>query len=674
MALTRKAFFSDLLRWWYWLIAILVTFMVWIVLALSLWPLKDADGSYASSPYGLTTTLENKALDVLFQLRDVHRRAQGLNEPITIIEVDEASIKASGIRLQKWPRNWYARLVTRASEGGAAVIGLDSLLSEEGGTHDDEKAADQKLAEAMANSGNVVIVSKLPTGNSDGVFPLPLFSEAAYGVGFADIALDSDGFVRSAPLTISLPNKETQFSFATRLAEGYLASRATEGQDPPSLQPVSQEMNVLGERQLPLRRDRYLQLDFRTRSPAFLRVSAGDILFNDKARITDDLFKDRIVIIGAANIDAPDMFPTPFYEATSLARLFDRSLPTDPVRTPGAELHATSAATMLFGQTPTRPRYIWQIAILMLPLAVIALVVFRMPTFFGLLAVLAGALGVLIVSSLAFTGRGLILPMASAWIGMLVLTPLGLGLRLARERILTSEAEAERAMVMDILSRCVSKSVAEELWHRREKILSGERHIVTIVFTDIRNFTTIAETAASDQIVEWLNIYFSRMNAIVEKHCGHINKFIGDGLMIVFGAPASRGDAVEARAAVACGLEMMAEVKRLNQEWEGTGHPQIAIGVGIHTGDATCGVVGAERRLEYTVIGDTVNLASRLESTTKDYSVGILISDATAALLGDGYNVRALGDVKVKGKMTKSRIFTVSQMNQQEVETPLAVA
>ena len=119
---------------------------------------------------------------------------------------------------------------------------------------------------------------------------------------------------------------------------------------------------------------------------------------------------------------------------------------------------------------------------------------------------------------------------------------------------------------------------------------------------------------------------------------------------------------------------MQAEVKRLNQEWEGTGRPQIAIGVGIHTGDATCGVVGAERRLEYTVIGDTVNLAARLESTTKDYGVGILISDATATLLGDGYNVRALGDVKVKSKMTKSRIFTVTQTKQQEVETPLAVA
>ena len=186
--------------------------------------------------------------------------------------------------------------------------------------------------------------------------------------------LDADGFVRSVSLTIS-SNNEVALSFATRLAEGYLASRTPEGQDPPVLQPVSEGMNVLGERHLPLRRDRNLQLDFRSRSPVFRTVSAGDILFNEKA-LSPDLFRDRIVIVGAANIDAPDLFYTPFYEASALSRLLDRKLSTDPIRTPGAELHATSAATMLFGETPTRPRYIWQIAFLILPLALIALVVF----------------------------------------------------------------------------------------------------------------------------------------------------------------------------------------------------------------------------------------------------------------------------------------------------------
>src|SRR6185295_14573472 len=138
-----KGFLSDLLRWWYWLIAILVTLLVWVALAVSLWPLKDPNGSYASSPYGLTSNLENKAVDLLFQLRDVTkpaRREQGSKEPITIIVIDEASIKASKVRPQKWPRSWYAQLVDQASKGGAAVIGLDLLLSEAGGTSAEDKA------------------------------------------------------------------------------------------------------------------------------------------------------------------------------------------------------------------------------------------------------------------------------------------------------------------------------------------------------------------------------------------------------------------------------------------------------------------------------------------------------------------------------------------------------
>jgi adenylate cyclase len=264
-----------------------------------------------------------------------------------------------------------------------------------------------------------------------------------------------------------------------------------------------------------------------------------------------------------------------------------------------------------------------------------------------------------VVSSWTFNAHGLILPLASAWLGLIVLTPLGLGLRYAHERVLRDDTEADRAQVMDILSRCVSAEVANELWESRDQIMTGERRIVTIIFTDIRSFTTLSESASSDQIVVWLNDYFSRMQAIVTRHRGHINKFLGDGLMIVFGAPASRGDEVEARAAVACGLEMLAAVEKMNKDWEGTGRPVIKIGVGIHTGEATCGVVGAERRLEYTIIGDTVNLTSRLESTTKEYGVPLLASAATVRLLDHEYETSALGEVKVKGKNESTQIFAV---------------
>jgi adenylate cyclase len=149
------------------------------------------------------------------------------------------------------------------------------------------------------------------------------------------------------------------------------------------------------------------------------------------------------------------------------------------------------------------------------------------------------------------------------------------------------------------------------------------------------------------------------MQTIIERRGGHINKFLGDGLMIVFGAPESRGDAEEARAAVACGLEMLAVVEKMNKDWEGMGRPVIKIGVGIHTGEATCGVVGSERRLEYTIIGDTVNLASRLESTTKEYGVPLIASEATIKLLDLRYEAHPLGEVKVKGKTEPTKIFSV---------------
>jgi adenylate cyclase len=131
--------------------------------------------------------------------------------------------------------------------------------------------------------------------------------------------------------------------------------------------------------------------------------------------------------------------------------------------------------------------------------------------------------------------------------------------------------------------------------------------------------------------------------------------------MIVFGAPVERGDENEARAAVDCGLAMLAEVEKMNTDWANSGRPVIKIGVGIHTGEATCGVVGAERRLEYTLIGDTVNLAARLESTTKELVVPILVSEPTARLLGDEYELKALGDVKVKGKTLNTTVFTVAR-------------
>lgn len=673
---SKESFATSALRRWYWALAILVVGVVWAGLALALLPLKDADGSYASRPYGLSTRLENNALDLLFQFRDVFRpwlRPRGRSEPITIIEIDERAVKQSGKLPEGWRRrDFYARLIDRANKGGASVIGLDIFLSEEAGESPQDIAYDQQLAEAMA--GRVVIANKLAAGGTDANTPLPLFTEKAYAVGFVDLVFDSDQVVRSSQLKSSNPGEEEhQLSFATYLALGYLASKKGEGEALDDFTQVDEKTFQLGQRLLPRRNDGNLQIDFRGRPHAFEHISAADLLFSDHAQISDDPFRDRIVLIGPAYVSAPDRFSTPLFEPSALAHWLDRSVSSAPALTTGVEIHATTVATMLFGQSLVRPRYAWQIIFLILPLALVGGALFRLRVWWGLLSLILLAIGTLALSSWAFNAKGLILPLGSALVGMAVLTPLGLGLRYARERVLHNQTEAERAHIRDILSRCVSQEVADELWQRRDKIMSGERRVVSIIFTDIRGFTTLSESASSDEVVIWLNDYFSRMQTIVIRHCGHINKFLGDGLMIVFGAPITRGDQAEARAAVACGLEMLAAVEHMNADWQGTGRPEIRIGVGITTGDATCGVVGAERRLEYTIIGDVVNLSARLEATTKEYGVPLLVSEATALLLGDEYQTRALGEVKVKGKSTHTKIFTAKLRDANE-KTVAAVA
>ncbi|HST52633.1 MAG TPA: CHASE2 domain-containing protein [Pyrinomonadaceae bacterium] len=671
MAARRFSFVSNLLRRRYWALALSLTLVVWLAVALAMRPLREEGGGYEANPYGLTTSLENRALDLLLQLRDARHteiRGRGLSEPITIIEVDERAIRASNVRLQKWPRDWYARLMDRAREGGAKVIGLDLYLSEEGGTTEEDKAADQTLADAIGNANtddqSIVLVQKLEAGGTPAIIPLPLFADQATAVGFADLPHDSDSAVRSTQLVRQLPGEQQpQFSFAAALAQLYSGDE---------LKPDTDYSFKLGDRLLPLRTDETLQLDFRGRTPSFRTVSAADVLFDEQAQLPDELFRDRIVLIGATNNDAPDLFFTPFYESASLARLFDRNLPLIPARMPGVEIHANAAATMLFGRTLVRPRYGWQVALVLLALALASLPVFYLRAFLAFACVVVIAVALLGVSMWVFDSHGLVLPLASSWLALGLFAPLGFALRYAHERAVREEKEVERAQIMDIFSRCVSTEVAEELWQKRDSVaLGGESRVVTIVFTDIRGFTTLSESAnSSAEVVTWLNDYFSRMHRIISFYGGHINKYIGDGLMIVFGAPVNRGEKLEARAAVLCGLEMLEELERMNEEWKGTGRPHIAIGVGIHTGEATCGVVGAPGRLEYTIIGDTVNLAARLESTTKEAGVALLASSATAELLGVDYEAEPLGDVKVKGKTISTSVFTVRK---RDASTPAPV-
>ena len=204
------------------------------------------------------------------------------------------------------------------------------------------------------------------------------------------------------------------------------------------------------------------------------------------------------------------------------------------------------------------------------------------------------------------------------------------------------------------ISEDIMKSVVKNI---DELKLGGKKANVTVLFSDIRGFTSMSEKLSADEVSVILNEYFTEMEPIVTKHHGVINKFIGDAVMVIFGEPIK--DEQHPVNAVKCAYEMLEKVDELQQKWLSEGKPKIEIGVGINTGEAFVGNIGSENRMEYTVIGDTVNLASRIESYNKIYKTNLLISSSTYASVKNIVDVIKISNVTIRGKSKKMDLYEV---------------
>jgi adenylate cyclase len=221
-----------------------------------------------------------------------------------------------------------------------------------------------------------------------------------------------------------------------------------------------------------------------------------------------------------------------------------------------------------------------------------------------------------------------------------------------------SKGLAERDQVRDLLGKVVSSAVAAELL-RKDVTLGGEEREVTVLFSDVRSFTSMCEALAPQEVLGILNRYFTRMSAIVEAHGGVVDKYVGDAIMALFGAPLANPD--DADRAMETALEMCEALDELNSQQQVRGHPAIKVGIGINTDVVIAGNMGSQTRLNYTVIGDGVNLASRLEGLTKtpEYATRIIISRTTLAKAKGRYQTRPLGEVAVKGKQKPTEIYAL---------------
>ena len=543
---------------------------------------------------------------------------------------------------------YFARVIGNVRRAGARIIGLDYLFSvsaeswlkrlEVSGT-DKGRTYDIPMRRELA-SGQVVLIASMASndqGKSQVLLPINDYLFALPG-GLADVGLgnfygDQDGVVRRFFPALFDDGTIPSLTFAP------LLSVRAAGLDP------TVSSWLLGGRYVP---NLVLSQTIGFVGPpgTIPRISFSHLLSPqiDKDHEIQRL-RDKVVIIAAEHIGNQDIHLTPY------ARGF---LGLEGHMMSGAELHANIVETLLTGRFPRSApgwlRLLYSAIVLTIGIALF----FRLKPWWGLGA---GLTLILICTVLAFLffQINLVLPVASVYLGMSVGYLGALGFRLTGE-------ERERIRLRQMFGRYVSDEVVEKLLaigHSPDQ--QGESLQVTVLFSDIRNFTTISEKLNPHEVVEMLNAYFSRICEPIMEQGGTVDKFVGDAVMAVFGSPMPHQDHAQRALRAALAMSEIASEFRswMSQRFGSIDLPEFDVGIGLHTGEAVIGSIGSPKRMEFTAIGDTVNTASRLEGLTKELGWTIVASSDTINAGGSAILTGKREKIAVKGREGSIEVFEV---------------
>lgn len=615
------------------------------------------------------------------------------SDDIVLVSIDDDSVRrmAPLVGRWPWPRLTHATVVDFLARAPAKLVVYDVLFTEPDNrrfTVGEEEwtgaQSDQAFADSIAKAGNVILAAdaaaeelldpskalhvplegipslNLPYNAGECVEPRPQLippidnlAKAARAIGHSFAVLDPDGPMRrmipfikvgsrgipslavAATLQIQDLDATSVHSESRYLTLGGTVIPVVEQVVPDYFNPPTRACRILISYRGPTISE--------DRVPAFEGHSFYD-LFRSEIQLVDGekpdvdptRFRDKIVIVGASASGTYDVFATPFGTPA-----------------PGAEIHANSIDALLRARTleplPLIPGGI--AATLTGALAVGLAGALVSPWVLTAIAAMVG--GLTYAASLQWFAGGLWAPLVQPLLAI-ALAFVG---QLAWQYFVEGR---EKRQVKRLFSRYVPKDVYEQLMEDPARAaLGGRRRTMTVLFSDVRGFTAMSEKASPEQVVGQLNEYFSRMVQVLFEHHGTLDKFVGDMVMGLFGAPLDDPD--HADHAVQAALAMTRALDDLNAEWRAAGRPELDIGIGISTGDMVAGNIGSETIMSYTVIGDTVNLGARLESLNKEYGTRIIISEATRAALEGRYDTRPLGDVIVKGKSQPVAIYEVKQ-------------
>lgn len=558
---------------------------------------------------GLFSGLEYFFEDLLFSPKPVH-------PDIVIIAIDDASLEKIG--QWPWPRRIIADALTTLSAAPPRAVGIDILFSEPSrhGTTDD-----QTLSQAMTRAPYPIILplearftvnQENPTRADTITNPLPIFLErSSTTLGHINVIEDRDGTVRRFPNAVTAPDGILYPSFAhTLLTAAGMRSDATADDNTPERIVFAGPPGTV-------------------RSVPFWRLKEKDPALN---------LAGKIVLIGVTAQSLHDTKKTPVSRGSEM---------------PGVEVHA-HIVNMLINRERLSTLSVPLMSALLIVLALIPALFFLFfkNSVVALAASAALALAFLVVTIISFE-QGVVLNMVHGMLSIVLSASDSFGIR---HRM----AEKDRRRIRALFGRYVSPHVlAEILKNPKQVTLGGEEREITVLFSDIRGFTALSEKTEPQELVEILNRYFELMSREILATGGVLDKYIGDAVMAFWGAPLE--DEAQADHAIQAAHGMVARLSEFNEMLRREGKPEIKIGIGIHTGLAIVGNIGASHHMNYTIIGDAVNTASRLESLNKEYKTSIIIGDTVKHKARGMYLFKPIGSVAIRGKGEPVTIYTIAE-------------
>jgi adenylate cyclase len=607
---------------------------------------------------------------------------QSVDQRVVILDIDEKSLAEQG----RWPwgRDKLATLMNKLfDQYGVKLVGFDVVFAEpdeSSGLKSLESLAknelkdvagfqstlrelrpqldhDARFAAALKNRPIILgyYFSSKEGGVSSGaapepVFPagtfsgrrigftqwvsfganLPEFQKSAAGGGHFNPLVDLDGTSRRVPLLVEHKGQYYE-SLSLAMVRNLLGNPAITpgypGNSPASyaaMEWLDLKATGGGVMRIPVDENAATLIPYRGYQGSFPYFSITDVL-ND--RIPQEKLAGRVVVVGTTAPGLMDLRATPVGAAY-----------------PGVEIHANLIAGMLDGSIKHKPPYILGADVLLVLIAG-AVMAFLLPMLSPFRATVVGVIVLLLLLSVNFSFwhvSHVVLPLANGMIAIVLLYAMNMSWGYFVE-------SRTKRQLTGLFGQYVPPELVEEMSRDPENYsMAGRKAELTVLFSDIRGFTTISEGLEPNELATLMNQYLGAMTLVVRKHRGTLDKYIGDAIMAFWGAPVD--DPEHAKNAVRTGLEMHVALHELNKDLVARGWPELKIGVGVNTGPMTVGDMGSPVRQSYTVMGDAVNLGSRLEGITKQYGVGFIVGESTRELLKKEFVFRELDRVRVKGK------------------------